>query len=73
MRSGPSHRVHPDPAFTTSLLKGMIANYEGWEREHFDKAAGLFAQSGHDDGMEYNISSRQTKDELRGDWGFRPR
>ena len=67
------HRVHPDIAFTTSLLKGMIANYEGWEREHFDKAAGLFAQSGHDDGMEYNINSRQTKDELRtADWGFRP-
>ena len=67
-----AHRAHPDVAFTTSLLKGMTANYEAWERDHFDKKAGMFAQSGHDDGMEFNISSRQTKDILRGDWGFRP-
>lgn len=66
------HRVHPDRAFATSLLDALKANYEGWEREHFVGEAGLFAQSGHDDGMEYNISSRQTKDILRGDRGFRP-
>ena len=67
-----AHRVHPDDAFAKSLLPGLKANYEGWEKEHFDAKAGLFAQSGHDDGMEFNISSRQTKDILRGDSGFRP-
>ena len=66
------HRVHPDVEFATSLLAGLTANYEGWEREHFDAKAGLFAQSGHDDGMEFNINSRQTADILRGDWAYRP-
>ncbi|MDB5352250.1 MAG: hypBA2 [Planctomycetota bacterium] len=66
------HMVHPDEAFTRSLKDGLIKNYEGWERDHFDPKAGLFFQSGHDDGMEYNINSRQTKDILRGDSGFRP-
>ncbi len=65
-------RVHPDAGYTRSLLDGLVKNYEGWEREHFNKEAGLFAQSGHDDGMEYNINSRQTKDILRGDWAYRP-
>lgn len=66
------HRVHPDDSFAKSLLPGLKANFEGWERKQFDVNAGLFAQSGHDDGMEFNISSRQTKDILRGDWGYRP-
>ena len=32
----------------------------------------MFWQTGHDDGMEFNINSRQTKDILRGDRAFRP-
>src|SRR5206468_6099232 len=45
---------------------------EGWEKEHFDPAVGLFWQTGHDDGMEYNINSRQTQDLVRGAPGYRP-
>jgi len=66
------HRVHPNDNFAKSLLTGLRSNHEGWEKSHLDAKVGLFAQSGHDDGMEFNISSRQTKDILRGDWGFRP-
>jgi hypothetical protein len=33
---------------------------------------GLFWQTGHDDGMEFNINSRQTQDLVRGAPGFRP-
>lgn len=32
----------------------------------------MFWQNGHDDGMEFNINSRQTKDILRGANSFRP-
>jgi hypothetical protein len=66
------HLVHPDKQFTTDLLPDLVKNYEGWEKEHFDKDVGLFWQTGHDDGMEYNINSRQTKDIVRGAPGYRP-
>src|SRR4051812_19990018 len=56
------HRVHPNDAFVKDLLPDLVKNYEGWEKEHFDKDVGLFWQTGHDDGMEYNVNSRQTKD-----------
>jgi hypothetical protein len=65
-------RVHPDDDFTKSLLPGLLRNYEGWEKRHFDKDVGLFWQTGHDDGMEFNINSRQTKDIVRGAPGYRP-
>lgn len=65
-------QVHSDERFTKDLLGDLIKNYEGWEREHFDKEVGLFWQTGHDDGMEININSRQTKDTVRGAPGFRP-
>lgn len=66
------HLVHPDKQFTTDLLPDLVKNYEGWEKERFDKDVGLFWQTGHDDGMEYNINSRQTKDPNRGAPGYRP-
>jgi hypothetical protein len=66
------HRVHPDNALMADLMGDLIKNYEGWEKEHFVPAVGLFWQTGHDDGMEYNINSRQTKDLVRGGPGFRP-
>jgi len=66
------HRVHPDPAFIAGLLPDLIRNYEGWERSHFVPEVGLFWQTGHDDGMEFNINSRQTADILRGAPAFRP-
>jgi hypothetical protein len=67
-----AHRVHPDAAFTTDLLPDLVKNYRGWEDEHFNKDVGLFWQTGHDDGMEFNINSRQTKDIVRGAPGYRP-
>jgi len=66
------HEVHPDDKFTTDLLPDVVKNYEGWEKERFDKDVGLFWQTGHDDGMEYNINSRQTKDPNAGAPGYRP-
>lgn len=64
--------VHPDTLFATSLLRDLKNNYEGWEKRQFVKEMGLFWQNGHDDGMEYNITSRQTEDPNRGGDGFRP-
>jgi hypothetical protein len=58
--------------FAVDLLDDLIRNYEAWERTHFSKEVGLFWQNGHDEGMEYNISSRQTQDILRGAPGYRP-
>ena len=66
------HRVHPDAAFTKGLLPDLLKNHEGWEKWHFVADVGLFWQTGHDDGMEYNINSRQTKDIVRGAPGYRP-
>jgi hypothetical protein len=64
--------VWPDDAFLKDLLPDLKKNYEGWERERFVKDVGLFWQTGHDDGMEININSRQTKDTVRGAPGYRP-
>ncbi len=66
------HRVHPDDAFVKDLLPDLKKNHEGWEKRHFVADVGLFWQTGHDDGMEFNINSRQTKDILRGAPGYRP-
>src|SRR5438876_2840691 len=66
------HLVHPDKDFLTDLLPDLKKNYEGWEKSHFVPEVGLFWQTGHDDGMELNITSRQTKDTVRGAPGYRP-
>ena len=66
------HEVHPDDAHIKALLPDLIKNYEGWEKEHFVLEVGLFWQTGHDDGMEININSRQTRDRVRGAPGYRP-
>jgi hypothetical protein len=65
-------RVHPDDAIIKDLLPDLVKNYEGWEKTHFVPEVGLFWQTGHDDGMEININSRQTKDTVRGAPGYRP-
>ncbi|MBM4004121.1 MAG: carbohydrate-binding protein [Planctomycetes bacterium] len=67
-----AHLVHPDPALLRRLLPGLIKNFEGWEQRHYVPEVGLFWQTGHDDGMEFNINSRQTGDLLRGAEGYRP-
>src|SRR5207248_7367756 len=67
-----THVVHPDKAFITDLLPDLIQNYDGWVKRQWVPEIGLFWQIGHDDGMEYNITSRQTKDIVRGAPGYRP-
>src|SRR5205085_4829255 len=66
------HLAQDDEAFTKDLLPDLIKNYEQWERSCFVPEVGLFWQIGHDDGMELNINSRQTKDLVRGAPGYRP-
>jgi hypothetical protein len=66
------HLVHPDAACLKDLLPDLIKNYEGWAQRHFVPEVGLFWQTGHDDGMEYNINSRQTQDLIRGASAYRP-
>ncbi len=66
------HQVHPDRELVIDLLPDLIRNYAGWEDRHFVPEVGLFWQTGHDDGMEYNINSRQTQDIVRGAPGYRP-
>ena len=66
------NQVHRDDAFTKDLLGDLIKNYEGWEKRQFVPDAGMFWQVGHDDGMEFNIASRQTRDILRGAQSYRP-
>ena len=67
-----ANEVHPDDAFVKDLLPDLKKNYEAWEKRQFVPEVGLFWQNGHDDGMEFNINSRQTKDILRGANGYRP-
>ncbi|WP_052573285.1 discoidin domain-containing protein [Haloferula sp. BvORR071] len=67
-----AHLVHPDKAFTTGLLPDLVKSYEEWSKRQWVAEKSLFWQSGHDDGMEYNINSRQSKDIVRGERGLRP-
>lgn len=67
-----SHQVHPNQAELIELLPDIIKNQEGWRARHFDSHVGLFWQTGHDDGMEFNINSRQSQDILRGAPSYRP-
>ncbi|HEX3148231.1 MAG TPA: discoidin domain-containing protein [Gemmataceae bacterium] len=60
------------PSSIGTLLPDLVKNFEAWEKEHFDKDVGLFWQTGHDDGMEFNINSRQTQDIVRGAPAYRP-
>ena len=65
-------QVHPDEAFT-SLLPDLDEELRGLgEASTSTPDVGLFWQTGHDDGMEFNINSRQTKDILRGAPGLPP-
>jgi hypothetical protein len=66
------HLAQDDGAFAKDLLADLVKNYEGWEKTHFVPEVGLFWQVGHDDGMEYNIASRQTKATFNGAPSYRP-
>ena len=67
-----THLVHPNQEQAIDLLPDLEKNYEGWENRHYVPEVGLFWQTGHDDGMEFNINSRQTQDILRGAPSYRP-
>lgn len=65
------HQVWGDSAWIVSMLPYMEEQYEGWLSTNFDADHGLFFKTGHDDGMEININSRQLTD----NWvveGYRP-
>ena len=66
------HLAYHDPDLATDLLADLIKNYEAWEARQYVPEVGMFWQNGHDDGMEFNINSRQTPDILRGANGYRP-
>jgi hypothetical protein len=68
----PTRRRSPGDVFPTDLIAGLSANTEAWRRKHYVPEQRLFWQVGHDDGMEFNIASRQTKDILRGASSYRP-
>ena len=65
------HEVWGDVEWITSMLPYMEEQVSGWFDEHFDADHGLFYRTGHDDGMEVNINSRQAEDE-RVVEGYRP-
>ena len=66
------HAVHPDKNAVAEVYPGLLDNLKGWEKRHYVPEKGLFWQTGHDDGMEFNIQSRQTRDILRGAPALRP-
>jgi len=66
------NQVQADETFATSLLDDLIKNYQAWEKLRWVPEQQMFWQIGHDDGMEYNITSRQTQDIVRGAPGYRP-
>ncbi|NBW94873.1 MAG: carbohydrate-binding protein, partial [Bacteroidetes bacterium] len=53
------------------MLPYMEEQYEGWLETNYDADHGLFFKSGHDDGMEININSRQLTDNWTVE-GYRP-
>jgi hypothetical protein len=61
-----------DTSFLRTVLPHMFAQYEGWVRERWDSAHGMFRWDGMHDGMEFNINSRLTNDHDRGAEGYRP-
>lgn len=67
-----AHQVNPNDPFITDLLADLVRNYEAWEKKCWVEEMGLFWQTGHDDGMEFDINAQQTKDILRGGQSLRP-
>ena len=67
-----TYRVQGDKTWLLALRAGLEENFAGWQREKYREDAGMFWQTGHDDGMELNINSRQTQDIVKGAPGYRP-
>ena len=65
------HEVWGDSTWAVSMLPYMETQLDGWKETNFDAEHGLYFKTGHDDGMEININSRQITD----NWvieGYRP-
>jgi hypothetical protein len=67
-----THLVHPNREFLADLAPDLEHNFAEWTRKAWVPEAGLFWQVGHDDGMEFNIASRQTKNLVSGAPSYRP-
>jgi hypothetical protein len=67
-----AHEVHPNTEFLVTSLPDLQRLQETWYRRQFEPEVGLFWQTGHDDGMEFDINARQTHDMFRGGQSLRP-
>lgn len=67
-----THLVHPSKEFIVDLRPDLEANLTAWAKKSYVRDTGLYWQVGHDDGMEFNIASRQTKNILSGAPSYRP-
>ena len=67
-----THLVYPNRKFLADLLPDLRKNLDSWTGRSWVEEAGMFWQVGHDDGMEFNIASRQTKNILSGAPSYRP-
>ena len=47
--------VDGNSSLPESLLDDLVANYEAWEKDHFDASTGLFHQTDDRDGMEVSV------------------
>ena len=66
------HQIHPNKSFLIDILPDLKKNLESWTKRSWVNDKGMFWQVGHDDGMEFNIASRQTKNILSGAPCYRP-
>lgn len=66
------HEVSPNNEFIGDLFLDLAKNYKAWEDRQWVADMGLFWQTGHDDGMEFDINAQQTNDILRGGQSLRP-
>lgn len=66
------YKVNQDKDFLETVYPYMVQQYNGFVKEHFEQAHGMFMWDGMHDGMELNINGRQTDQEFDGGEGFRP-
>lgn len=64
--------VTGDTALLRTAFPHMLAQYDGWMREHWDAEHRMFQWDGLHDGMEVGINAMQAADTVEGAPGFRP-
>lgn len=67
-----TYLVTGDTAFLRTVFPHLLAQYDGWMREHWDAEHRMFQWDGLHDGMEVGINAMQTADTVEGAPGFRP-